>query len=110
MRKVVYGGVCVWGSTCQGQEAGVRGFGYTHHSWTGHLTSCKPQLCITRLQKLQEGISVPARMHPMLNSGSAAWGGHLAGPRKMAVREKRVLRVQEPCEGDLGGGASRRHT
>lgn len=42
----------------------------------------------------------------MLRSGTAAWGGRFAGPRKMAVREKRAPRAQEPREGGLGGGAS----
>lgn len=35
-----------------------------------------------------------ARMHPMLSAGTAAWGGRVAVPRKMAMGERRLLRVR----------------
>lgn len=44
----------------------------------------------------------------MVNSGTAIYGRNLAGPRKMATREKRALWIKEACEEDLGGRASRR--
>lgn len=57
---------------------------------------------------------MPAGVPQMVTSGTAAWGGLVAGPREVAASETRAVRVQEPCEerarrkGHPGGRVGRR--